>query len=190
MEHGLLAGIWLDVLAVRAEPIAELDVPHALAVRTLVAERVACASLPAAEPVSNDSATDISATPRRSKRFSSSQKILHAAREPIELRNNDGLHVACINQREQALHAGTIRALSRLAGFHDDVRKFSAVHHHHGANLLGPASSETPRSACLSVETRAYPIAFIALPTLPLRANASKRGLRYSPRSAAGLTEG
>jgi hypothetical protein len=48
-----------------------------------------------------------------------------------------GLHVAGISEREQPLHARTIQTLRRLTGFHDDVREFRAVHHDHGANLLG-----------------------------------------------------
>jgi hypothetical protein len=40
IQHCLLAGVWFDVLSVPAQAIAELDVAHALAVRTLVTHGV------------------------------------------------------------------------------------------------------------------------------------------------------
>jgi len=40
-QHGLLGGVWLDVLPVRAKAISELDVPHPLPVVALVAQGVA-----------------------------------------------------------------------------------------------------------------------------------------------------
>jgi hypothetical protein len=40
-EHGLFAGIWLDVFPVGAQAVAELDVPNSLTVSALVAQRIA-----------------------------------------------------------------------------------------------------------------------------------------------------
>jgi hypothetical protein len=61
------------------------------------------------------------ATPRRSKRSSSVPQVLHASREPVELRDDDRLHIAGVNQSEQPCHAGTVQALGRLTAIDDDV---------------------------------------------------------------------
>ena len=91
-EHILLAGVGLDMLAVWAETKSESDIAHALPlvrlcrsasrVRSPIASRSHCetaammvvTSRPAAEAVSSDSATEISATPRFSKSSSKLQR--------------------------------------------------------------------------------------------------------------------
>ena len=40
IQHGLLAGVWLEVLPISAKPVAELYVAHPLSVGTLVAHGV------------------------------------------------------------------------------------------------------------------------------------------------------
>jgi hypothetical protein len=109
---------------------------------------------PAAEPVSSDSATDTSCDTAPFEALQQRAQILHASREPIELRDDDRLDFASVNQCEQARHAGAVQALGGLAAIDDNVDQLGAVDHGHGPNFSAWASSETPRSACLSVETR------------------------------------
>jgi hypothetical protein len=52
--------------------------------------------------LSSDSATEISATPRRSKRSSSSQS------EPVELGHDHRLYLARVHQRQQPTHTGPL----------------------------------------------------------------------------------
>jgi hypothetical protein len=88
----LLGWLWLDMLAIRRESIPISDVPThrpldflcciASRVRSPIASRSHCetavimliTSLPAAEPVSSDSATDTNDTPRRWNRSSNSAR--------------------------------------------------------------------------------------------------------------------
>jgi hypothetical protein len=89
---------------------------------------------PAAEPVSSDSATDTSATPLEP--LQQRAQILHASGEPVELRDDYGLHFASVNQREQPRHAGTVQALRGLSAIDGDVDQLGGVDHGHGPNLL------------------------------------------------------
>ena len=63
-------------------------------------------------------------------------QILHASGEPIGLRNDDRLHFAGVNQREQPCHSGAVQALGGLAAIDDAVDQLGVVNHGHGANLL------------------------------------------------------
>src|SRR6202521_2264863 len=111
-------------------------------------------SLPAAEPVSSDSATNTNATPRRSKRSRSSHRSFTLPGEPVQLGDDDGLYLAALHHREQPGHAGPVQALGRLTAFDDDVAQVGALHQRHGPNLFRLRFGVIPRSACLSVETR------------------------------------
>ena len=50
---------------------------------------------PAGEAVSSDSATEFSATPL--EEFQQTAEVLEGAREPVELRNDNGIHFAAVH---------------------------------------------------------------------------------------------
>ena len=60
----------------------------------------------------------------------------HASGEPVQLRNDDGIHRAGIHQGQKPRHAGTVQGLRGLARVNDDFRQFRALHHGHSADLL------------------------------------------------------
>jgi hypothetical protein len=78
-------------------------------------------SLPAAELVSGDSATEISATPRRFEALQQFAKVFHATRQPVQLGHDDAVDLPGFHQREQPLDARSLQTLRRLAAIHDDV---------------------------------------------------------------------
>ena len=114
-DHGLFAEVGFDVLVVRAEPIAELDIPDPFAVRTLVTQSIARAFADGFALPLTHCGHYVQHQPARSragierlgnrnqrhspplKEFKQFTKVLNAAREPIELGDNDGAHVASIN---------------------------------------------------------------------------------------------
>lgn len=82
---------------------------------------------PAAELVSRDSASEISATPRRSKRSNNSQRSLHITSAAIQLGYYDGLGLLHINYPKDPFHAGVLQAFGQPASLHDDVEQLGVV---------------------------------------------------------------
>jgi hypothetical protein len=52
---------------------------------------------PAAEAVSSDSATEFSATPALLGEFQQTAEVFDGAREPVELRNDNGIHFDAVH---------------------------------------------------------------------------------------------
>jgi hypothetical protein len=90
-------------------------------------------SRPAADPVSSDSATDTSVTPRRLKR--SSRVQIDASGETIQLSYDDRLYVAGVYQMQHPLKSRPFQTLRRLTFINHDIQQRRVVHIRHSANL-------------------------------------------------------
>ena len=76
----------------------------------------------------------------------------------FELRHDHRLYLAAIDHREQALHSKPVQVLRGLAAIDVYVDQFHTLHDGNRADLrLLRLDSGTPRSACLSLKTLAYP---------------------------------
>ncbi|MEP6961524.1 MAG: hypothetical protein ABI995_05575 [Acidobacteriota bacterium] len=111
----LLLGINFQKVGFRNEFVAMADVPNTFAfallwrkasrVRSPMASRshwltapiIVITSRPAAEPVSSDSATEISATLRFSRSSSGAAKILHTSSQPVQLSDDHRLYLAGVH---------------------------------------------------------------------------------------------
>ena len=110
------------MLAIRREPVTVSNVTHAPPGGLFVLHRMCSpiasrshweaavimliTSLPAAEPVSSDSATETSETPTPLKSFEQFGQVLHATGEAIMLADDDAVHLSFIHQGQQLFHAG------------------------------------------------------------------------------------
>ena len=94
-------------------------------------------SLPLAEPVSRLSATEISATPPPFQQLQQFAQIPHAAREPVQLRDNDRLDLPPLNHGQHALHPRPVEGFGRFSALLNHRNQLGAVYQGHGANLLG-----------------------------------------------------
>src|ERR1039458_9923834 len=146
-------------------------------------------SLPEAEPVSSDSATDTNETPRRwncSSRTAKSltDRVSRSSLATITLPTARDWTISRMRtmpgrSRSLALSpASTITSSSSTSWTVAMALIFSTC-----------ASSETPRSACLSVETRTYPIPFVVifLKKLDHTSGGSHKLSGYLHRSCSGF---
>jgi len=120
--------------------------------------------------------------PRRSKRSNSVQRsfTLRVSRSSL------ATITACTCCRPPVEATALCRGAANSSPtrrYHDYIDQFRVVHQRHGTNLSACASSETPSSACLSVETRNVSNSSHSLVTLASKRNKCKsRGSRIAER--------
>src|SRR5262249_14958479 len=149
-----LSWIVLDVLTIGAEAGTERQITDPFALGEFVAQRVARSladgfALPLADgrhDIQDQTPRRPASLPRFGDRnkshhfaleaFQQLAQVLYASREPVELRNNDGFHVASVDHGEKLAYAGPIKGLGGFAALHNDVRKLDALNQRHRANLL------------------------------------------------------
>ena len=89
----------------------------------------------AAEPVSKDSATEISTSLRFSKSSASLHRSLTLQREPVQLGHDDGLHFASVDERQESLQSRPIQGFGGFPAVDDHIDQVCALHCGHRGDL-------------------------------------------------------
>ena len=136
-QRRLLGWLWLNMLAIRREPIPVSDVPHtppggllcciASRVRSPIASRshwLTAVMMLITQPAR--SRAGIERLRDRDERnsaplesFEQFGQVFNATREPVEFGDDDGVYFSFVHQREQTLHARSLQVLGGLAAVHN-----------------------------------------------------------------------